>query len=368
MERVLSRYWTPLIVALGAALLLGGLWYVSILAPMVDPQIVIGATLSVVAVSALGIRMYLGSYKDLDPARPSSAPLAALVDELVALTGSRRPRLAFDDSRLARAVPNVGAVEMGPGSETILFTEQLVADLEAKRFGLASLRGVVLHELGHLHFDHSYLKLWLGLGDRLIRFGALAAVGAVLFFGDARRALLANPELALAIALGPFVVATILGVVSRASETQADAYAIHYAAGRELLDFLHWMGTDLAPIFALERRGVPKDPAERAQVRDGLARLVAEAEAAGDEERVAFFREALVRIEERDLEEQAGLRAPERARLIARRLGRTLALAWLGVVPFNRSHPPLEERLTRVAAELGTGATATGSGATAGPG
>jgi Zn-dependent protease with chaperone function len=357
MERALERWWTPLILLLGTALLVGGLWYVALLAPIVDPQIVIGATVSVVVVSAFGIRMYLSSYKELDPARPSSAPLAAMVDELVALTGARRPRLAFDDSRLARAVANVGAVEMGPGSETILVTEQLVADLEARRFGLASLRGVILHELGHLHLDHSYLKLWLGLGDRLIRFGAVAALGAVLFFTDARRALVLNPGLLVPIALGPFVVATILGVVSRASETQADAYAIRYAAGRELLDFLHWMGTDLAPIFAMERRGVPKDPAERAKVRDGLARLVAEAEAASDEERAAFFREALVRIEERELEDLARS-TPERARRIARRLGRSLALAWLGVVPFNRSHPPIDERLTRIAAQLGSGARA----------
>jgi Zn-dependent protease with chaperone function len=356
MQSFLRRYWTPLIVVLGAALLLGALCYVSLLAPIVDPLVVVGATIGIILVSTIGVRMYLATYKDLDPARPSSAPLAALVDELVALTGARRPRLAFDDSRLARAVANVGAVEMGPGSETILFTEQLVADLEARRFGLASLRGVVLHELGHLHYDHSYLKLWLGLGDRLVRFGAVAALGAVIFFPEPRRALLDNPELGLVIALGPLAVATVLGIVSRASETQADAYALRHAAGRELLDFLRWMGTDLAPVFALERRGVPKDPVERGRIRDGLARLVADAEAAKDEERAAFFREALVRIEERDLEDRADLRATERARLIGRRLARTLALAWLGVVPWNRSHPPIEDRITRIAAELGSGA------------
>jgi Zn-dependent protease with chaperone function len=356
MERSLDRYWTPLIVALGAALLAGGLWYAVLLGPVVDPQVVIAATVAIVVVSTAGIRIYLASYKGLDPARPSSAQLAALVDELVAVTGGPRPRLAFDDSRLARAVPNVGAVEMGPGSETILFTEQLVADLEGGRFGLASLRGVILHELGHLRHDHSYLKLWLGLGERLVRLAAIASLGALLFFDEARRAVAARPELLVAIALGPLAVATILAVVSRASETQADAFAIRHAAGRELLDFLRWMGTDLAPIFALERRGVPRDPAERARVRDGLARLVAEAEAAGDEERTAFFREALVRIEERDLEWRADVRGPDRARLAARRIGRMLALAWLGIVPWNRSHPPLEDRITRIAAEVGAGA------------
>ena len=305
------------------------------------------------AVSTIGIRMYLAAYKDLDPARPSSAPLAALVDELVATTGGPRPRLAFDDSRLARAVANVGAVEMGAGTETILFTEQLVADLEAGKFRLASLRGVVLHELGHLDHDHSYLKLWLGLGERLVRFAAVASLGAVLLFSEARRALIAQPELAIAIALGPFVVATVLAVVSRASENQADAFALRHAAGRELLDFLSYMGTDLAPIFALERRGVPRDPAERAQIRDGLARLVAEAEAAKDEERTAFLREALTRVEERELEDRPGMRGTDRARLIARRVGRALALAWLGIVPWNRSHPPLEDRMARIAAAIG---------------
>jgi Zn-dependent protease with chaperone function len=352
----LERWWTPLNICLGAALLVVALWYTSLLGPIVDPQVVIGATVGIIAMSAVGIRLYLASFKPLDPERPSSARLAALVDEAIALTGGARPRLALDESRLAKAVPNVGAVEMGPGSETILFTEQLVADLEAGRFGISSLRGVVLHELGHLHHDHSYLKLWLGLGERLIRFAALAALGALVFFSDARRALAAQPELAIAIAIGPFAVATVLAVVSRASETQADAFAIRHAAGRELLDFLRWMGTDLAPLFALERRGVPRDPVERARIRDGLARLVAEAEAVGDEERTSLFREALVRIEERDLEDRPGLAPTSRVRLVLRRTGRALALAWFGVVPWNRSHPPIEDRMTRIAAEIGSGA------------
>ena len=78
----------------------------------------------------------------------------------------------------------------------------------------------------------------------------------------------------------------------------------------------------------------------------------------GRKEHVIHFREALVRIEERDLEEQADLPVARRARLVTRRLARTLALAWLGIVPWNRSHPPIEDRITRIAAELGAGAAA----------
>jgi hypothetical protein len=104
----LERWWTPLNICLGAALLVVALWYTSLLGPIVDPQVVIGATVGIIAMSAVGIRLYLASFKPLDPERPSSARLAALVDEAIALTGGARPRLALDESRLAKAVPNVG--------------------------------------------------------------------------------------------------------------------------------------------------------------------------------------------------------------------------------------------------------------------
>jgi hypothetical protein len=42
-----------------------------------------------------------------------------------------------------------------------------------------------------------------------------------------------------------------------------------------------------------------------------------------------------------------------------------LVLAWLGVLPWNRSHPPVEERLERIAAELGV--TASGEAAPGAP-
>jgi Zn-dependent protease with chaperone function len=345
-----------LVIVLGGVLLIGGLWYVRLLAPIVDTDLVIGTTVAVLVFSTLGLRMYLATHPPLDPARPSSGPLTALVADLVAQTGVARPRLAIDDSQLARAVANVGAVEVGPRSETILFTEQLVADLEAGRFGLESLRGVVLHELGHLHLDHSYLKLWTGIGERLVRLAALLGLIGLVFSPAARSAAVDRPWLIVAIAIGPLVVASILAVVSRAHETQADDFAIHYAAGRQLLDFLGWMGTDLAPFLTLDQSGVPRDEEGQLRIRAGLQRLIADAEGVKDKERAEFFREALARFEERVEELRRDLPLQRRLVLVARRLGRMLGQAWLGLVPWNRSHPPLRQRMARIAAEIGASA------------
>jgi Zn-dependent protease with chaperone function len=340
-------------ILVGALLLVGGLWYVGLLAPLVDPQLVTVITIGFLVAGATGARAYLMNHPPLDPARPSTQVLHQIIEELVTRTGAPRPRVALDDSRLGRAVANVGAVEMGPRSETILVTEQLVADLEAQRFDPASLRGVVLHELGHLIFDHSYLRLWTSLGERLVRLGAAASVVALAIDAGARREVTASPELGLAVAVGPLVVASILAVLHRAQETQADAFAVRQAAGRELIEFLRWMSVDLAPLLRLDRTGVPRDPEQRREMRIGLLRLIAEAETADDEERADFMRQALARVDERELEDRPGLGGLERWFLVARRTARSLVLAWLGVVPWNRTHPPVEERLARIAAELG---------------
>ncbi|HEY7522044.1 MAG TPA: M48 family metalloprotease [Candidatus Limnocylindrales bacterium] len=360
-----DRAWFVVAIAVGAVLLAAGIWYVLALAPIVDPGLIILVTFGFLVAGAIGARTYLLHHPSLDPDRPSTAVLVAMIDELARRTGAPIPRVALDDSRLGRAVANVGAVEMGPRSESILVTEQLVADLEAGRFDPASLRGVILHELGHLALDHSYLRLWTSVGERLIRLGAAVAIIDLVLDPGARRALAAMPELAVAIALGPLVVSSVLGVLQRAQETQADAFAVRHAAGRELIAFLHWMSIDLAPLLRLDRSGVPRDREQRRELRLGIERLVAEAEAVDDEERADFMRQALARLDERDLEDRAGIGDLERAAIVGRRLVRMLALAWLGVLPWNRSHPPVEERLERIAAELGV--TASGEAAPGAP-
>lgn len=85
----------------------------------------------------------------------------------------------------------------------------------------------------------------------------------------------------------------------------------------------------------------------------GIQRLIAEAEAVNDEERADFMRQALARLDEYDREAEPGLPAVTRWLLVSRRIARKLALAWVGVVPWNRSHPPVDVRLARIAAELG---------------
>jgi Zn-dependent protease with chaperone function len=337
----------------GAVLLIGGLWYIQLLAPVVDPGLITLVTVVFLAAGTAGARTYLMNHPPLDPARPSTAVIEGIVGELVVRTGAPRPRIALDDSRLGRAVANVGAVEMGPRSETILVTEQLVADVEAGRFDPTSLRGVILHELGHLALEHSYLRLWTSVGERLVRLGAATAVVALLIDSGARRAVTEAPELGLAIAVGPLVVASILAVLQRGQETQADAFAVRQAAGRELIAFLRWMSLDLAPLLRLDGAGVPRDPEQRREIRLGLVRLIAEAEAVEDVERAEFMRQALARLDERELEERPGLPTLERWALRTRRFGRMIVLAWLGLVPWNRTHPPVEQRLTRIAAELG---------------
>lgn len=352
--RTRDRLSLALAVVCGAAMLLGGAWYAALLAPVVDPVVVVWLTGAVVGLTLAGGRGFLRMAAPLDPARPSTPVLERLVRDLADRTGMRMPRLAFDDSRLARAVANVGAVEMGPGSATIVFTEQVVADLEAGRFDPQSLRGVVLHELGHLHHDHSYQRLWLSIGERFVRVAAVSAAAALLVSRDARRAFETQPELGLAILVGPLVVASVMGVAARAQETQADAFAVRHAAGRELLDYLHWMLNDLGPLIRLDRSGVPSDPAERTAIRRGLERLIAEAEATADVERAEFLRLALTAVVEHEREAEL---APE-ARLIARvrRLMRGLALAWLGIIPAARTHPAVEDRIARIGAELGESA------------
>jgi len=109
----------------------------------------------------------------------------------------------------------------------------------------------------------------------------------------------------------------------------------------------------MMPLLRLDRTGVPRDPEQRREMRSGLLRLIAEAEAVSDEERADFMREALARVDERELEERTDLTAFQRWALVARRTARMLVLAWLGVVPWNRTHPPVDERLARIAAELG---------------
>jgi Zn-dependent protease with chaperone function len=351
---VRDRLSLALAVAVGAALLAGGAWYTTLLAPVVDPTVVVWLAGALIGLSFAGGRGFVRMAAPLDPARPSSPVLERLVGDLAQRTSMRMPRLAFDDSRLARAVANVGAVEMGPNTATIVFTEQVVADLEAGRFDPRSLRGVILHELGHLHHDHSYQRLWLSIGERLVRVAAIAALGAVLVSRDARRALEAQPELGLAILVGPLVVASVMGVVARAQETQADAFAVRHAAGRELLSYLHWMLNDLGPLIRINRSGVPSDPIERTAIRHGLERLIAEAEAVADEERADFLRLALAAVVEREREAALGPEGRVLARL--RRLGRGLALAWLGMIPAARTHPPVEDRIARIGAEVGESA------------
>jgi Zn-dependent protease with chaperone function len=305
-----------------------------------------------VVLTVAGGRGVLRRMAPLDPDRPSTRALEALVARLAADAGVEQPRLAFDDSTLARAVANVGAVELGPGSATIVFTEQVVADLEAQRFDPRALRGVVLHELGHLHYDHSYQRLWLSVGERLIRVAAIVALFGAFVSADARAVLGGRADLALAIFAGPIVAAALTGIVSRAQETQADAFAVRHEAGRELLAYLHWIVSDLGPLVRLDRSGLPSDPAELAAVRAGLERLIGEAEAVADEERAGFFRIALEAVSrhERTLAEGPG------AQLAARlnRIATGLVLTWLGSMPAARTHPAVEDRIARIAAELGT--------------
>ena len=334
-------------------LLLGfGAWYVGILGPLVDPVVVGWTTAALVVLTIAGGRGVLRRMPTLDADRPSTRALEGLVARLAADSGVEHPRLAFDDSALARAVANVGAVELGPGSATIVFTEQVIADLEARRFDPRALRGVVLHELGHLHHDHSYQRLWLSVGERLIRVAAIVALFGVFVSAEARASVGARPVLGLAILAGPIVAATLTGVVSRAQETQADAFAVRHEAGRELLAYLHWIVSDLGPLVRLDRSGLPSDPAELAAVRAGLERLIGEAEAVADEERAGFFRIALAAVDrhERTLADGPG------ARLAARlnRIATGLVLTWLGTMPAARTHPTVEDRIARIAAELGT--------------
>ena len=345
-------------VATGGVLLVFALWYLDALSGIVDPALVAYATALFLATSVGSARAYLRHHQPLSAGRASTSAIRGLVDELAARTGIARPRLAMDDSTLGRAYANVAAMEMGPRSETILVTEQLVADLEAGRFAAMSLRGVVLHELGHLAHNHSYLRLWTGVGERLVRIAAVAALVSVALFESSRDALAADPGVGVLIAVGPLAVASVVGILSRAQETQADAFAVQHAAGRELIAFLHWMSTDLGPVLSLSSSGVPDDPAARQEIREGLLRLIAEAETAGDRERAEFVRSALVTLDERVLETRPDLPPATRALLTLRRFGRTLLLAWLGVTRWNRTHPSIGQRLERIAAELG--ATASG--------
>jgi Zn-dependent protease with chaperone function len=336
----------------GLILLGFGAWYVDVLRPLADPVVVGWTTAALVVLTVAGGRGVLRRMAPLDPDRPSTRALEALVARLAADAGVEQPRLAFDDSTLARAVANVGAVELGPGSATIVFTEQVVADLEAQRFDPRALRGVVLHELGHLHYDHSYQRLWLSVGERLIRVAAIVALFGAFVSADARAVLGGRADLALAIFAGPIVAAALTGIVSRAQETQADAFAVRHEAGRELLAYLHWIVSDLGPLVRLDRSGLPSDPAELAAVRAGLERLIGEAEAVADEERAGFFRIALEAVSrhERTLAEGPG------AQLAARlnRIATGLVLTWLGSMPAARTHPAVEDRIARIAAELGT--------------
>ena len=338
----------------GLLLLLFGAWYVGILQPLVDPVLVIWTTAGLVVLTIAGGRGVLRRMPPLDPGRRSTRALETLVARLAADARVEQPRLAFDDSTLARAVANVGAVELGPRSATIVFTEQVIADLEARRFDPRALRGVVLHELGHLHHDHSYQRLWMSVGERLIRVAAIVALFGVFVSAEARAVLGGRADLALAIVAGPIVAATLTGVVSRAQETQADAFAVRHEAGRELLAYLHWIMSDLGPLVRLDRSGLPSDPAELAAIRSGLERLIGEAEAAADEERAGFFRIALEAVDKHARVLADGPRAQLAARL--NRIATGLVLTWLGTMPAARTHPAVEDRIARIAAELGTAA------------
>lgn len=339
---------------IGLLLLLFGSWYVEVLRPLVDPVLVMWTTAALVVLTVAGGRGVLGRMPPLDPARRSTRELESLIARLAADVGVERPRLAFDDSTLARAVANVGAVELGPRSATIVFTEQVIADLEARRFDPRALRGVVLHELGHLHHDHSYQRLWMSVGERLIRVAAIVALVGVFISAEARAILGDRPDLALAIVAGPIVAATFTGVVSRAQETQADAFAVRHEAGRELLAYLHWVVSDLGPLVRLDRSGLPSDPAELAEIRGGLERLIGEAEATGDEERAGFFRIALEAVDKHAKVLADGPGAQLAARVS--RFATGLVLTWLGTMPAARTHPRVQDRIARIAAELGTAA------------
>ncbi|HEU0236186.1 MAG TPA: M48 family metalloprotease [Candidatus Limnocylindrales bacterium] len=338
----------------GLVLLLFGAWYAGFLRPLVDPGLVLWTTAGLVVFTVAGGRGVLGRMAPLDPARPSTRTLDELVARLAADAGVEQPRLAFDDSTLARAVANVGAVELGPRSATIVFTEQVIADLEARRFDPRALRGVVLHELGHLHHDHSYQRLWMSVGERLIRVAAIVALLAVFLSSEARAVLGDRPDVALAIVAGPIVAATLTGIVSRAQETQADAFAVRHEAGRELLAYLHWIMSDLGPLVRLDRSGLPSDPGELAAIRGGLERLIREAEAVADEERAGFFRIALEAVDKHARVLADGPGAQFAARVS--RVATGLVLTWLGTIPAARTHPAVEDRIARIAAELGTAA------------
>jgi Zn-dependent protease with chaperone function len=182
----------------------------------------------------------------------------------------------------------------------------------------------------------------------------VSAFAAWLISSDARRIIEARPELALAILAGPIAVAAITGIVSRGQETQADAFAVRHAAGRELLDYLHWIMNDLGPLVRLDRSGLPSDPAGLHAIRQGLDRLIAEADAATDEERAAFFRIARDAVDRHERALAEGPRAQAVARL--NRVLSGLVLTWLGIVPGARTHPAVEDRIARIGAELGRSA------------
>ena len=338
-------------VGCSVVLLAVGAWYLALLDPLVDRELVLWTTGAVVLLSASASRGQLRRLPPLDPARPSTQVIDALTQELADRSGVARPRTAFDDSGMARAVANVGAVELGPRTETLVFTEQVVADLEAGRFDPRALRGVILHELGHLHHDHVYQRLWMSVGERLVRVTAVVAAVGLFFSADARAVAADAPELLLAVVGGPIVVATLTGIVFRSQETQADAFAVRHMAGRELLDYLHWVLNDLGPLVRLDRSGLPTDPQELGTIRAGLARLVAEAEALGDEDRAGFFRIALAAVDRHSAVVAQGPAARAIARL--RHAVAGLVLTWLGILPAARTHPPIEDRIARIGAELG---------------
>jgi Zn-dependent protease with chaperone function len=343
-----------LTLAAGAGLLLFGILYLALLAPIVNETLVVIATVGFLAMSVVSVRALAARHEPLDPARPSTAVLRALIDRLADQTGVPRPGVTMDDSTQGRTLPNVGAVEMGPATETLIVTEQFVADVEAGRLDVELLRGVLLHELGHLAYDHSLMRLWLGLGERLVRTAALLGVFGLAFVPGALALVGREPAVGLALALGPLAVSVVVGAIARAQEIQADAFAVRHAAGRELSGFFHWMQAELGPVFDYQRDGIPHDPAARAAMRDGLARLVDQAVADGDRERQAFFGQLVARLDARTAEDEPGRSPVDRAVQMAGRLARQLVIAWVGAVRWTRSHPDVDERLVRIAAEMGT--------------
>ena len=345
-----DAFWQAVNIALGVAVGFVAVATALLFLPLVNPAATAVIVILFAVLTLLIQLLFIHLPTDLSRDDPLHAQLLDMVEHCAKDVTMEMPRVGIFDFDKHKAIANAGAIELGPGRARIFYTSRLLDALHRDWIDIGALRAVTYHELAHLEHNDVYMRFLVWIGTAVVRYTVLLAAWDMIWHADDRGLVLANPLMLVAIIVFPLACSLIMGGLSRSHERRADEMAGHFVSATDLAAFLIWARSDwafLTEIGSTWPATVRDKNALLTRIEYQSARLRAEGDVAMadylHEERANALRKAI----DRQRHESARRR---RLRLIMRPIRMGLGL-WWGHVTWNRTHPPIDDRIKEMLAQ-----------------